>query len=258
MVGIQGRDAEWAGLASGVENVARAKHVAAQNSSPASPISAGHHGRGSQDPALRISLSRLAEIHLSFGLDSFGKVAKVFDPTTGILPRTEEIDSDGYDDAQWAVQERRQKLSKGLHDWANFLQPIMIWRTHKDQIWGSPLLTMPMGFYDVDGAVRDDYYMVMSKAMQQMLEQQYKISEGTQGANHNSVVNIYQWCHTASSVPALCSITAFKNSNYNEANVTNYRMPGERTQRPSSDHLDSMTSLPMISVHFQEPLMKNS
>ncbi|RPA88657.1 hypothetical protein L873DRAFT_914037 [Choiromyces venosus 120613-1] len=76
-----------------------------------------------------------------------------------------------------------------------------------------------------------------------MLEQWHELFQGTRGATRDLMVNIYRRCRIASSVPALCSIAAFKNGNWDRANVASYRTAGTRAQSPYSGHLDTIIRL---------------
>ena len=101
--------------------------------------------------------------------NAFNKAAAPFNPATGIPSPTCEIASDGYDTDQWNARNKQEALGEGLRMWSNFLQQVMIRRTHRDLIWGMPLLELPEGeikvicvrFCDTEEEVHGKYQEVV-------------------------------------------------------------------------------------------------
>jgi len=187
----------------------------------------------------------------------FQNAATKFDPSTGIPSPACEIDSDGYDTDQWDARKEQEALGEALRSWSNFLQQVMIRRTHRDRIWGSPLLELPEGemklicvrFCDVDGEVYQNYQEVIRAAVSDECRQtrdqgqdEDQVPVGPR-KRRNLAVNTYRRCRIASSIPALCCVPSLKDDNWDKQPVERYRTVEARHSSPYRPHTSTLLRL---------------
>jgi len=138
-------------------------------------------------------------------------------PLLGIPSPVREIASDGYDTDQITLRARNRKLSKGLYQWSDFLQQVLIRKTHKDRIWDILLVDLPVGglkriclrFCDTEGTVRYNYDKLMADALQCMQQQWQDLVGSHTCSTKNLAINFYRCYCIAVSVPVPCSIHLF-------------------------------------------------
>jgi len=182
---------------------------------------------------------------------AFEEAAGLFDPATGIPSPTCEIYSDGYDTDQLNARTEQRHLGEGLRKWSNFLQQVMIRRTHCDLIWGEPLLELPEGemkvicvrFCDTEEKVYRNYQEAVRAAISDACRgSQHQVLGNTQ-TRQALMINMYRRCRIASSIPALCCIPSFKDGNWTRQDVEGYRTPETRCNSPYKAHINNIIRL---------------
>ena len=182
---------------------------------------------------------------------AFKRAAKDFDPATGIPSPVCEIGSDGYDSGPRAAREKQEALRVGLRTWSDFLQQVMIRRTHRDQIWGTPLLDLPEGemqeicvrFCDTEEEVHLHYQQAVRAAIGDACRGSLGQLPGNTQTRQTLMINMYRRCRIASSIPALCCIPSFKDGNWTRQDVEGYRTPEARRSSPYRGHIDNIIRL---------------
>ena len=182
---------------------------------------------------------------------AFKIAAKSFDPATGIPSPACEIDSHGYDTDRWKARNKQEALGEGLRTWSDFLQQVMIRRTHRARIWGKPLLDLPEGklhvicvrFCDTEKEVQGKY----QEAVRAAIHDAYRGSQGQVPGNAQTpqdlVINMYRRCRIASSIPALCCIPRFKDDKWKRQDVEGYRTTEARGSSPYKSHINNIIRL---------------
>ena len=182
---------------------------------------------------------------------AFKRAAKDFDPAAGVPSPVCEIGSDGYDTGPTAARNKQQALGEGLRTWSDFLQQVMIRRTHRDRIWGEPLLDLPEGemqgicvrFCDTEREVQGKY----QEAVRAAICDAYRGSQvQVPGNSHNHqelMINMYRRCRIASSIPALCCIPSFKDGKWRKQDVKGYRTRETRDSSPYKSHIKDIIRL---------------
>ena len=182
---------------------------------------------------------------------AFEEAAKFFDPATGIPSPTCAIYSDGYDTDKVNARNKQRPLGNGLRKWSDFLQQVMIRRTHRDLLWGEPLLELPKGeikvicvkFCDTEKEVHRNYQEAVRAAISDACRGAQGQVPGNTQTRQALMINMYRRCRIASSIPALCCIPSFKDGNWTREDVQGYRNQAARSNSRYKAHIHDIIHL---------------
>ena len=195
--------------------------------------------------ATHVDMKRYTSRSFSGIVKAFEEAAKSFNPETGIPSPVCEIDSEGYNTDNQNAREKQRPLIDVFHKWSDFLQQAMIRRTHRDLIWGEPLLELPKGeikvicvrFCDTEKKVHRNYQEAVRAAISDACRgAQGQVPSNTQ-TRQALMINMYRRCRIASSIPALCCIPSFKDGNWTREDVEGYGNQEGRCNSPYKAHI---------------------